>query len=90
MGKLIDEVLGVIDIEEAFCGFIKQSEENEENKFMGATITFKQFWNAQKPHMSQEELDKILKLFIQVRHCFGSAFGRGKRKLYWKVATGRL
>ena len=66
VAKLIEEVLGVIDIEEAFCGFVKQSEENEVNKFMGATLSFKQFWNAQNLHVSCEEQDKVLKLFIQV------------------------
>ena len=65
VSKLIAELLGVIDIEEAFCGFIVRSEENERNKMCGALISFRQFWNSHNLSLNQDEQDKFLKLFVQ-------------------------
>ena len=68
VSKLIGELLGVIDIEEAFCGFIVRSEENEQNKMSGALMSFRQFWNSlhsQNPPLNQDEQDKVLKMFVQ-------------------------
>jgi len=66
VSKLISELLGVIDIEEAFCGFIVRSDENEQNKKTGALLSFKQFWNSQNTSLSSDEQDKVLKLFVQL------------------------
>jgi len=63
--KLVDEMLGIVAIEEAFCGYIKRSEANERNKEYGALSSFRRFWASGPVHLDQEQQVKVLRLFVQ-------------------------